>query len=160
MRKKVCMLLLGMVLFINSATYVYGESGNDGEETVTTGTQTGAMEEQKDVDADIKDEIDELIPDDIEEITISSAEEFVKFANNCKLDTWSVNKRVVLIKDISLADTSFTGVPTFGGEFDGGGHTITDLSIKNDMSYVALFSNAQLIFAPFFVPEPKPPKPC
>ena len=143
MRKKVCMLLLGMVLFINSATYVYGETGNDGQETVTTGTQTGAMEEQKDVDADIKDEIDELIPDDIEEITISSADEFVKFANNCKLDTWSVNKRVVLIKDISLADTPFAGVPTFGGEFDGGGHTITDLSIKNDMSYVALFSNVQ-----------------
>ena len=56
MRKKVCMLLLGMVLFINSATYVYGETGNDGQETVTTGTQTGAMEEQKDVDADIKDD--------------------------------------------------------------------------------------------------------
>ena len=143
MKKRVCMLLPGIVLFINYAVCVYGETGNDGQETITTGTQTGALEEQKDVDADIKDDIDSLIPDDIEEITIGSAEEFLKFAESCRLDTWSVNKRVVLSKDISLANTSFAGVPTFGGEFDGCGHTISDLSVKSDMSYVALFSNVQ-----------------
>ncbi|MBR4356644.1 MAG: hypothetical protein IKQ00_01865 [Butyrivibrio sp.] len=143
MKKRVLMLLPGIVLFINSAVCVYGETGNDGQETVKTGTQTGALEEQKDVDADIKDDIDKLIPDDIEEITIKSAEDFVEFSEKCKLDTWSVNKKVILAKDISLANTSFSGVPTFGGEFDGCGHEITDFSIKNDMSYVALFSNVQ-----------------
>ena len=50
MKKRVCMLLPGIVLFINSAVCVYGETGNDGQETITTGTQTGALEEQKDVD--------------------------------------------------------------------------------------------------------------
>ena len=143
MKKRLCVLLLGAVLFTSSVICVYGEEGNDPVESISTGTQAGALKEQKDVDEDIKDEREALIPKDIEEIKIESTEDFLKFAENCKLDTWSVNKRVVLEKDISLANTSFAGVPTFGGEFDGGGHTIDNLSIKNDMSYVALFSNVQ-----------------
>ena len=143
MKKRLCVLLLGMVLFTESFTFVWAKEGDNTQETITTGTQTGAIEEQKDVDADIKDDIDALIPKNIEEITISSAEDFLKFAENCKLDTWSVNKKVVLAKDISLLGIQFNGVPTFGGVFDGCGHTISALSIKDDMSYVALFSNVQ-----------------
>ena len=100
MKKRLCVLLLGMVLFTESFINVWAKENDKTQETITTGTQTGAMEEQKDVDADIKDDIDALIPKDIEEITISSAEDFLKFAENCKLDTWSVNKKVVRKKTV------------------------------------------------------------
>jgi len=143
MKKSVCMLLLVTVLFANPVLNVCGKEEDDTKEKITTGTQEGALESQTDVDQDIKDDISSLIPKEIEEITIGSVEEFLEFAEKCKLDTWSVNKRIVLTKDISLLGTSFTSVPTFGGRFEGCGHTISGLSIKDDASYTALFSYVQ-----------------
>ena len=145
MKKRLCMLLLGIVLFTESVLSVCAEENDEKPRTsgVSTGTQTGALEEQKDVDEDIREELNALIPDEIEEIKIGTTEEFLDFAEKCKLDTWSVNKKVILTEDISLLGVSFNGVPTFGGVFDGQGHSISDMAIKSDMSYVALFSNVQ-----------------
>ena len=72
-------------------------------------------------------------------IRIGSAEDFLAFAENCKLDSWSQNKQVLLLTDISLEDTDFFPVPTFGGSFDGGGHTISGLSIHQSVTPAGLF---------------------
>ena len=41
-----------------------------------------------------------------EEIYLDSAEDMEKFSYNCRLDTWSVNKKVYLTKDIDLSDST------------------------------------------------------
>ena len=44
----------------------------------------------------------EELLDTPETIHITSAEEFLTFAENCVLDSWSQNKQVLLTADISL----------------------------------------------------------
>ncbi|MCR5735573.1 MAG: hypothetical protein K6G22_13280 [Lachnospiraceae bacterium] len=74
------------------------------------------------------------------DIQIGSAEELIAFSKACRLDTYSADKRVTLTQDISLFDADFVTIPTFGGIFDGQGHTIKGLIITGDDSYVGLFS--------------------
>lgn len=78
-----------------------------------------------------------------QEITISDAKQLKELAKNCTLDTWSQDKYVKLTEDIYLAETDFQYFATFGGIFDGNGHTIDGLSITADMSYLGLFSKLQ-----------------
>ncbi len=140
MKKRLCILLLGLVIATTPAMSVMAEETSS---TVTTGTMNDALEDETDVDEDIREEIEAEIPDEIEEIRISTAEEFMDFAAKCSLDIWSVNKKVILMNDISLIGYSFTGIPTFGGTFDGMGHTISDLNIRDGVSYAGLFCNTQ-----------------
>lgn len=72
-------------------------------------------------------------------VTIQSADDLLELAEKCRLDTWSEGKTVVLEADISLEDVDFSPIPTFGGTFDGGGHTITGLSITGSVSPAGLF---------------------
>ena len=72
-------------------------------------------------------------------IYIDSASDFVSFAKSCALDTWSAGKTVILRADISLAGMDYTPVAAFGGTFDGGGHTITGLTITTKDQFVGLF---------------------
>lgn len=76
-------------------------------------------------------------------IYISSAEDLVELAEKCKLDTWSQGKTVILKKDISLKDVDFIPIPTFGGVFDGRGHTISDLHLVGAENPTGLFSVLQ-----------------
>ncbi len=72
-------------------------------------------------------------------ISISTAEEFVKFAQDCTLDSYSQGKSFLLTADIDLTGQDLTSVPLFCGAFDGGGHTISGLSITGDGSHQGLF---------------------
>ena len=74
---------------------------------------------------------------------LSTAEDFLRFAENCTLDSYSVGLTVYLRADISLAGTEFGGVPTFGGEFLGGGHTVSGLTITDNISNAGLFRYLQ-----------------
>ncbi len=76
-------------------------------------------------------------------LTISTAEEFLEFAESCTLDSWSRGKTVRLTADISLANTGFTPIPTFGGTFEGDGHTITGLEITDTVAPAGLFARLQ-----------------
>lgn len=78
-----------------------------------------------------------------ETIRIGSVEDFLSFAQDCTLDSWSVNKQVLLLTDISLEGTDFSPIPTFGGGFDGGGHTISGLTIRQSVSPAGLFGCLQ-----------------
>ncbi|WP_029231011.1 hypothetical protein [Butyrivibrio sp. VCB2006] len=153
MKKRLCALLLGVVFVTTSAVTAFAENDDNTaaiEErpgvptpTVSTGTYERALEDVTDVDEDIKENVEAVIPEQMEEINIGSTEEFLAFANNCKLDTWSVNKKVTLTSDISLLGCDFTGIPSFGGIFDGAGHTISSFNVDKGMSYIGLFTEVQ-----------------
>lgn len=76
-------------------------------------------------------------------VHISSAEDLREFAEKCSLDTWSQGKTVILDNDIDLRGKEFTPIPTFGGTFDGGGHTISGLNVINSGSVQGLFRYIQ-----------------
>ena len=65
------------------------------------------------------------------------------FAKDCWLDTWSLNKKVYLTADIDLAGENFVPIPTFGGYFDGQGHTVSGFLVHKPISYVGLFNYTQ-----------------
>lgn len=79
----------------------------------------------------------------IETISLSTAEELLSLVDSCRLDTWSVGRLVILEKDIDLSGTDFTGIPTFGGTFDGNGYTIRGLSITKEGNVQGLFRYLQ-----------------
>lgn len=76
-------------------------------------------------------------------LEIETVEEFLAFARSCTLDTWSQNRTVRLKADISLAGTDFTPIATFGGTFDGDGHTISGLNLTEDLAPAGLFRYLQ-----------------
>lgn len=78
-----------------------------------------------------------------ETISISTAQELVELAENCRTDTWSQNKVVVLENDISLEGVAFSPIATFGGTFRGNGHTISGLELTAAETPAGLFSQVQ-----------------
>ena len=78
-----------------------------------------------------------------ETIEINTVEDFLAFADNCHLDSWSANKTVLLKQDINLSGTSFETIPVFKGIFDGGGHTISGFRPKDQGYIVGLFRYLQ-----------------
>ncbi len=118
MKKKIIASLLAFSLFITSGLVSFAENepekDADKENAITTGTMERAAENEVDVDADIEAEIAASVPQEIETIKISNVDEFLEFADNCKLNTWSDNKEVLLTSDISLVGKEFYGIPDFG----------------------------------------------
>ena len=94
---------------------------------------------------------------------ISTAEDLKKLALDCRLDTWSRDKNIVLQDDIILDGSDFKYIPIFGGIFDGQGHTISGLAVSDAESYTGLFCITQesavikdLHVQGSFVPSGKP----
>ena len=73
------------------------------------------------------------------ELTIQSTEEFLQFAENCRLDSFSKDLTVKLTADIDLTGQSFSGIPVFCGTFDGNDHTISGVTLHFSGSYAGLF---------------------
>ena len=65
------------------------------------------------------------------------------FLYACALDRWSRGKTVRLEADLDLAGMEFTPIPTFGGTFEGQGHTISGLSITGSGNVRGLFRYIQ-----------------
>ncbi|MDC7293935.1 hypothetical protein NXH67_10455 [Butyrivibrio sp. DSM 10294] len=148
MKKRLLAALLVTFLFTSSVLVSFADDKNDAETnapelTYTTGTQERAEENAVDVDEDIRQQINDTIPGEMEEISISSADELMELARSCSLDTWSVNKKVILTKDISLLGKDFDGIPSFGGIFDGQGHTVSEVNIDRGLSYAGFFVYVQ-----------------
>lgn len=76
-------------------------------------------------------------------IYINNADDLLEFVDNCSFDIWSQGKTVMLENDISLEDMEVLPVPTFGGTFDGQGHTISGLTIETGLSRTGFFSVVQ-----------------
>ena len=147
MRKKILSLLMAITVFTTSGLVSFAENEpteeTAQEDVITTGTQERAAENTVDVDADIEDDVAATVPEEIQTVRISNADEFLEFADNCKLNTWSDNKKVILTSDISLIGKEFNGIPDFGGVFDGQGHTISEVNIKTGQSYVGFFVHVE-----------------
>ena len=65
---------------------------------------------------------------------IQSAEDLLKLAENCSLDTWSDGLTVYLDNDITLSGSGFDSIPIFNGTFEGQGHTIYDMTLTDAQS--------------------------
>ena len=76
-------------------------------------------------------------------IYLRTAEDLAGFSRNCTLDSWSQGRIVRLQADIDLSGTDFTPIPTFGGTFEGQGHTISGLSITGSGNVRGLFRYIQ-----------------
>lgn len=76
-------------------------------------------------------------------IEISTESELRKLAEDCSLDSWSRDKKVVLQQDIVLNGDGEVSIPTFAGIFDGDGHCISQLQLKGNGSAVGLFRYVQ-----------------
>ena len=76
-------------------------------------------------------------------IYIDTAEDLAKLARDCQLDSYSVGKQYVLTADIDLTGIDYAAVPTFGGTFDGGNHTISGLHFTADGSAMGIFRYVQ-----------------
>lgn len=74
-----------------------------------------------------------------ETIEISSAEDFLAFAGQCSLDSWSNDKLVLLNTDIDLSGADFEPIPIFTGVFDGKDHTISGFHYDGDGYVAGLF---------------------
>lgn len=133
-KKRVIALLLAASLAVVPTISVLAEETDQTEEE----QEVISLEEANKTLEGYEDEEGEW-----EEIYIGSLEELEAFAKNCWLDTWSQDKKVYLTADINVAGSDFTSIPTFGGYFDGQGHTISGLSIKDGISYTGLFCYTQ-----------------
>lgn len=74
---------------------------------------------------------------------LSTADDLVQLAENCRLDSWSQGLTVYLDADIDLTGSDFAGIPTFGGRWEGNGHTISGLTLTADGSVQGLFRYLQ-----------------
>ena len=94
-------------------------------------------------EANVEKAVEEKIelPEDV--ILLSTAEDVLALAEECVLDTWSVEKTVALNNDIDMSDVEFEGIPTFGGTFLGQGYKITGLYMEHDASVVGFFRYLQ-----------------
>ena len=100
--------------------------------------EVASVEDAKETIASYKNEEIEW-----EEVYINDAEGLKNFSRDCWLDTWSQNKKVYLTADIDLAGENFVSIPTFGGYFDGQGHTVSGFFVHKPVSYVGLFNYTQ-----------------
>ncbi|MCH4885968.1 hypothetical protein EZV73_00245 [Acidaminobacter sp. JC074] len=77
-------------------------------------------------------------------IIIDSVEDLIDFSKACVLDTFSENMIVHLEKDLDLTGIALDSIPSFSGVFDGKGHTIKGLTIKDVGSNRGLFRYLEL----------------
>jgi len=73
------------------------------------------------------------------EITIATPQQFLQFAEDCRLDSYSQNLTVKLTADIDLTGQSFSGIPIFYGKLNGNGHTVSGINLHISGSNGGLF---------------------
>lgn len=78
-----------------------------------------------------------------EVISLRTEEELARFAEQCRLDSWSAGKKAVLENDIVLSEYTDISIPVFSGIFDGNGHRITNLRLTGKGSVQGLFRYLQ-----------------
>jgi len=72
-------------------------------------------------------------------IQITNVDEFVTFAENCRMDSYSKNLVVDLSADLDFSETDFVMIPFFAGVFNGNDHSITGISLTPNGSTTGLF---------------------
>lgn len=160
-KRKVTALLLSAAVILSAfpaASVTAAEEKLQTEAEKEAEAEKKAKEEEKDKDTEENEEEEEVASvEDANEVInsyqdeevewetvyIGSAEDFKNFSRDCWLDTWSQNKKVYLTEDINLSGEGFESIPTFGGYFDGQGHTISGFTVHKPVSYIGLFNYTQ-----------------
>lgn len=132
-KKRLTALLLAILTGVMPVMTVWAEE----EETSVEEEVTSVEDANETIDSYNDEEVE------WEKIYIEDLEDLKAFSRNCWLDTWSQNKKVYLQNDISLTNGDFVSIPTFGGYFDGQGHTISGLLVRDSVSYAGLFCYTQ-----------------
>ncbi len=140
-KKRVTSFLLAVMLLFMPLMEVSAEESNEKTEEPEEEEVTEEIITVEDANETLESYSDE--ENEWEEIYIDSVEDLKAFSRNCWLDTWSWNKKVYLTEDLDLTGSGFVSIPTFGGYFDGQGHTIKGLSIRDAVSYTGLFCYTQ-----------------
>ena len=76
-------------------------------------------------------------------LQIKTVADFLEFSEGCRLDTYSHNLVVVLGNDLDLSGIEFQSIPTFGGVFEGGHHTLSGITLEAEGSNLGLFRYLQ-----------------
>jgi hypothetical protein len=78
-------------------------------------------------------------------VHIQTQEDLKELSENCRLDTWSQNKTIVLENNLALDHTAkdFLPIPSFGGTFEGNNHTISGVSLDAANSRTGFFDTIQ-----------------
>ena len=124
--KRVLCFLLGAALILQTPSTVYAAETLTYEQYKGGSGYSSTLKEQ-----------------DYTVVEISTEEDLRKLAENCILDSWSGDKKVVLQNDIVLSMASEFSIPTFGGIFDGGGFTISNVKLTGNGSAAGLFRYVQ-----------------
>lgn len=109
MNKRILSMLLAIVLLLSMASPVFAEETEE-QDAIPTVT-----------------------------VKLHTLEDFLDFAEKCRMDSYSKNLVASLEADIDLSNTDFSGIPIFSGTFEGNGHSITGLSLTADGSAQGLF---------------------
>ena len=72
-------------------------------------------------------------------LRISTVQQFLAFAERCRLDAYSQGLTVSLDRDLDLSEVEFNGIPLFCGTFQGNHHTITGFHLTAAGSNLGLF---------------------
>ena len=75
-------------------------------------------------------------------LTLENTQDFLEFAENCRLDSYSRELQVELKADLNLAGLDFVGIPIFCGTFLGNGHTISGMYMKTTSGSAGFFGYA------------------
>lgn len=75
-----------------------------------------------------------------EELEISTVEQFLEFARKCgESADYSINLSVYLTADLDFSGAEFIPVKTFGGKFNGGYHSVKNVSVSGEDDNRAVF---------------------
>lgn len=103
-------------------------------------TDTDSDDAYESNEANAEAEADSVASTPKQIIEISSAEDLIKLADSCRLDSYSADKYVKLTQDIMLAGSGYKPIPVFMGVFDGCGHKIDGLIYSDNTNYGGLIS--------------------
>lgn len=76
-------------------------------------------------------------------IVIRTEEDLRQVAENCALDSWSVGKTFVLQNNISIENSEFLPIASFGGTWEGNGCIISGVNITHSLSPAGVFATIQ-----------------
>lgn len=75
----------------------------------------------------------------VRRLEIGSRAQLMRFAERCRIDSYSKNLQVTLVCDIDLSGEDFPGIPIFCGSFDGKGHSISGFELSAEGSVNGFF---------------------
>lgn len=88
-------------------------------------------------------DIEENSADQFVTVEINSRKDFDDVVKNCHTDTWSTDKKIVLNTDLDFKNKEFKPIRSFGGIFEGNGHTLKGVIFSKEVSDTGVFGTVR-----------------